>query len=66
MNPALLLSLGLLSTPADAGTVKKTKSDAWYCEKSDGDIVHFTPYGRVPTQAEQKACIDADGTVGQG
>lgn len=65
MKTALLLSLGLLTTSADAGTVKKDRSDAWYCEKSDGDLVYYEPYGRVPSTEEQTKCAKDGGKVQQ-
>jgi hypothetical protein len=65
MKTALLLSLGLLTAPADAGTMGKDRSDAWYREKSDGDLVYYEPYGRVPSTEEQTRCKQDGGKVQQ-
>lgn len=44
------------------GTIRKS-GKGWVCDIEGGDTVAYEPYGRVPTQAEQRKCIQAGGKI---
>ena len=60
----VLAAVCLFGNSAFAGKIVKDRSGAYRCVGKSGDTIsYYTPYGRVPTTAEQTTCIQKGGKI---
>lgn len=58
-----IAAAALFASPAFAADVVKDSSGAWSCQRNGEVISYYWPLGRVPSQAEQTTCAQANGSI---